>query len=219
MDKLAKVRPSANPSLEAVLGNLAQQHRAAHALSALVDELIPDPYERMFLLDTSGSMIDKMDELKSGAQEGVKGLRAQEPVTVIAFHSHAETLCRSSLDRGFIKEAIQRLGAAGSTDMVSALELSGRMVADGRSAIIHIVTDGLPDDPKRTLSLARELVTRGHVIRCTGVTGADQAFLNQLAGGEEKRVARVVSTGEFRRALAADFALPPPSRALPRESR
>lgn len=219
MDKLAKVRPGNVHSIEGVLGELARQRRSSEAAAALFDELIPDPYARIFLLDVSGSMADKMGDLKAGAQEGINALPQSAPVSIIEFQTSAETLCRLTTDRRLVRDVIHRLKPSGGTNMVSALTLASQSVEGGRRAVIHVVTDGMPDDPHGTLALARQLVAEGHVIRCTGVTGADQEFLNALAGGEERKVSRVVSKGELRGALSADFALPPPTRALPRRER
>lgn len=198
-----------------LLGELARQGSAHHAVSALTEEITQAPWEYHFLLDTSSSMNGgKIEEMRVGAQEAVNSLATEAMVSIITFASEARLRVASSVDRPMISQVVKSLEAEGSTALSEAL-LASESRLEGKRAIIHVVTDGYPDDPEGALRVGERLKRAGHVIRCIGVTGANEEFLAKLAGGEQKKVSGVFVQSDFRRAIVAAAVLPPPTKSLP----
>lgn len=205
------------PASTDILGEMARQLVVTKKAPSILDRYMAMPWERVFLLDCSASMGgEKLDQMRAGAQECINELPPSDRISLVKFDSSASVLCGSSTDRGAIARVIRALFASGSTALTEALTCVERELPKNALAIIHVVTDGYPDDPDGALNVARRLKENGHVIRCTGVTGANQEFLDQLAGGEQRLVSRVVTSPMLKAAMVSDSALPPPVRELPR---
>ena len=205
------------PASTDILGQMAEQLVVHKKAQSVLEPFMVPPWERVFLLDCSASMGgEKIDQMRAGAQECINELPPSDRISLVKFDSSASVLCGSSTDRGEISRLIRSLFPSGSTALTEALTCVERDLPKNARAIIHVVTDGYPDDPESALIVAQRLKENGHVIRCTGVTGANQAFLDQLAGGEQRLVSRVVTSPMLKAAMVADSALPPPLRELPR---
>ena len=161
------------------LAELAQQNGATLAESFLSAEAI-------VIIDMSGSMGaqdapplkrpefgDDMPARRSrydAAEDELRRLQAENPgkVAVVAFSSTVE----------FIPGGVPpRLG--GGTDMAAALRFV--LPADGTGTRLILISDGWPDEPAKTLEVARQFETH---IECVfigpeGNAGAD--FLRDLA--------------------------------------
>lgn len=175
-----------------------------------------EPIDVVFLLDVSGSMEgEPRREMVAGVRAAARALTGKGArITVIAFSDGAETILARSRSEEAIGEALDRLPHGGGTAMDRGFLEARGALSDSERAIVHLVTDGMPNDRAATLAQARLCHKAGIAVRCTGTTGADLEFLRSLAGGEGTRRAELVTTGGLRRAIesTAVAALPSPSR-------
>jgi Mg-chelatase subunit ChlD len=140
------------------------------------------------LVDCSTSMEgEKIEQAKQGAigfaqDAHKKGFRTG----LIMFTSGVEHLLEPTSDLAAFTVSVKRLTAYGSTNMAAAIH-SAITYLRGVSGeqVICIVTDGLPDDPNLTLSIAREARNLLIDIITIGTDDADKAFLDQIATRKE----------------------------------
>jgi uncharacterized protein YegL len=168
-----------------------------------------------FLLDVSASMEGEcLREMKGGCLEAASTLlRKGLAVSAIAFESEATPIARAVRSIEEFHACVKRLETRGSTALDKALNLAHEIMSEGSGGVVHLITDGLPDNREAALREASKLKRSGIVIRCSGVTGADLAFLAQIAGGEPKPQAAVTQAQGLKALISSAAALP-----LPRES-
>ena len=194
-----------------VLENFRLRAEKRAIARALEPEPLPtqDPIGYIFLLDISGSMEgEPLNEMKGGVQEAVNSLIKESPVTLISFGSEAEVICEETQDPIAIRSSISKLKTSGSTNLTAAFAEATQHLYGKEKVVFHVITDGYPDDAVGALDIAKKLISEGHVIRCSGVTGADAAFLRALAGGEQNQQFRVVKREEFRNEIIRASTLP-----------
>ena len=108
------------------------------------------PLNLVFLIDTSGSMAqpDKLPLLKQSFRLMLDNLRAQDQVAIVEYAGSAgEVLVPTAAsDRTTILQAINSLGAGGSTNGQGGLEqaysVAEAMAADGDVSRVILATDG-----------------------------------------------------------------------------
>tara|TARA_R110002051_G_scaffold183061_3_gene252684 strand:+ start:1528 stop:3420 length:1893 start_codon:yes stop_codon:yes gene_type:complete len=108
------------------------------------------PLNLVFLIDTSGSMADanKLPLLKQSFRLMLDNLRPQDQVAIVEYAGSAGQVLAptSASDRSAILQAIQSLGAGGSTNGQGGLEqayaLADSMSDDGEVSRILLATDG-----------------------------------------------------------------------------
>lgn len=204
----------ARPSVTSPLAKGGSPHGTD--LSAVFQTLKKVGFDLVFLLDVSGSMHgEPRREMIAGVRAAVRKLLAKEAkITIIVFSDDAETILDRSQSDDSIGAALDRLPSGVATVMERGFLEARRALRDSERAIIHLVTDGMPNDQDATLVQARLCQEAGITVRCTGTTGADLGFLKLLAGGEETSRAELVAPGELRRAIesTAVAALPSPGR-------
>lgn len=158
-----------------------------------------DSTEIIVLLDASGSMYeDLMEEAKKGAINYAKEVLKDEKTSIglVAFDHKIRKNLLPSKDLGkFIETANPVLGL-GSTDMVLAFN-QARMNLKRRNArqVIMLITDGIPDDQTKTLSVANNIKRQGIEIMAIGTSGCNQAFLDKITS--KKGLGLLVSNSEF----------------------
>lgn len=190
-------RPQAGLDILSRVTALAESVESAPTLKKL-------PIHYVFLLDVSGSMAGEMlNEMKAGCIEAANHVLKHAVVTVIAFGTDADLIASEVKSIDEIQQRVKQLSTSGSTGMHKALGLAEGTLANKGRGVVHLITDGIPDDSVATIEAAKRLKELGHVVRCTGVTGADAEFLKLLAGGEAVPESRVVEAGSFHRAIAA----------------
>ena len=106
-------------------------------------EATHDALSCALLLDTTGSMVAAMPELKNAARDFIGALRPNDAVAVYAFAERLDQLQEMTTDRAASRRALVRLRASGRTalfDAISqlALELEKR---PGKKVIV-VLTDG-----------------------------------------------------------------------------
>jgi uncharacterized membrane protein len=171
-----------NSELEKALPvNFQLQNAKVNAVGAL-----------MLVIDSSGSMSgEKIAWSKAAAIAASQMLTTRDFIGVVTFDSEAHWIVRLQRNgsRERTKARIDRLGAAGGTDMMPALQEAYRAIQGVDAALKHVVvlTDG--HTPKKNFaSLVNEM--RGKGITTTGVAvgnDADRVLLadiGQRGGGK-----------------------------------
>ena len=169
------------------------------------------PTDVVFLLDVSGSMKgEPRREMVAGVRAAAGRLTGKgSMVTLVAFSDEAVRVLSRSRSPEEIVAGLERLPRGGSTAMHRGFLEARRALRDSERAIVHLITDAVPDDRAAALAQAELCREAGIVVRCTGTTGADLEFLRLLAGGEETRRAELVPSAGLRRAIEATaLALP-----------
>ena len=108
------------------------------------------PLNLVFLIDTSGSMADanKLPLLKQSFRLMLDNLRAQDQVAIVEYPGSAGQVLAptSASERSTILQAIQSLGAGGSTNgqggLRQAYAVAASMAEDGEVSRILLATDG-----------------------------------------------------------------------------
>jgi Mg-chelatase subunit ChlD len=148
------------------------------------------------LLDTSGSMKNKMAAAAEGAVEFAQGSqRKGYRVGLIGFNSQARICAKPSAEDRDLVQALGSFRASGSTNMAGALALAEEELAGFTSRrAVALVTDGSPDDRDAALQMRDRLVRKGVEILTLAVSGADEKFLARMATSRELAVQASVAT-------------------------
>lgn len=145
------------------------------------------PIAIAMLLDTSGSMRDKMKELHRAAESFVDTLREEDRALVIDFDDRVFLLQDLTDDRAALKESVSSTEAIGGTSIYDALHAAYRKIRalDGRKAIV-LFSDG--EDTSSSLSYERileEAKTEEVIVYTIGLGGG------ALRKGPLKEIAEV----------------------------
>jgi Ca-activated chloride channel family protein len=163
------------------------------------------PIVLAMILDSSGSMQDKLDELHAAASGFVETLRPEDRALVIDFDEKVFLIQDLTSDRQALKEAIGSTQAIGGTALYDALHAAYRKIGaiDGRKAII-LLSDGedtasqLPHD--RVLEEVKSNSAMLYTIGLGGWgTGPRKGVLKELAevtGGRAFFVAKASELSE-----------------------
>jgi len=128
------------------------------------------PLSLSFLIDSSGSMSDKLDMAQSAASEFVRRLGPDDQAAVVSFESRVQLLQPFTSDHASLDKAIHRIKAGGSTALFNAVYIAlkdlERMKAsapeDIRRQAIVVLSDG--DDTASNLAFddVLDLAKRSH---------------------------------------------------------
>jgi len=140
------------------------------------------PITLAILLDTSGSMREKMKEVHSAAGAFVETLRPDDRALVIDFDDKVFLVQDLTADHDNLKEAITSTEAIGSTSIYDAIHAAFRKIrgVKGRRAII-LLSDG--DDTSSQFSYDRILEeAKGNnvIIYGIGLGGGDRRILKEF---------------------------------------
>ncbi|MTI32330.1 vWA domain-containing protein [Xanthovirga aplysinae] len=135
----------------------------------------------VFLIDVSGSMDspDKLEILKSGFKTMVDNLRDQDKIAIVTYAGEAGVLLKSTHgdQKGKIKDAIDKLGAGGSTagaaGITTAYEIAKEnFIPDGNNRVI-LGSDGDfnvgPSSTEELITLIEEMRESGIYLTVLGV--------------------------------------------------
>lgn len=149
----------------------------------------------VFLIDVSGSMAseDKLDLLKNGFKYFVDGLSDKDKVAIVTYAGSAGVVLESTSgkDKQKIKNAINKLGAGGSTagaqGIITAYEIAQQQFINNGNNRIVIGTDGDfnvgPSSQEELVKLIEEKRELGIYITVLGVGrgNLNDAALEQIA--------------------------------------
>jgi Ca-activated chloride channel family protein len=82
------------------------------------------PLSLSFLIDSSGSMSDKLDMAQAAASEFVRRLGPDDQAAVVSFESRVQVLQPFTNDHASLDQAIHRLRAGGSTALFNAVYIA-----------------------------------------------------------------------------------------------
>ena len=181
----------------------------------IIDFYLEDrPIQMAILLDSSGSMVDKIEEVHDAAESFVDTLRPEDSAMVIDFDENVFLLQERTSDHGALKEAIGSTHPLGATAMYDALHASYRKLGSvrGRRAIV-LLTDG--DDTSSQFSYDRvlnEAKADNLIIYAIGVGGGTGAprksVLKEFAevtGGRAFFVKKASELGKVYRRIAEEL--------------
>jgi Ca-activated chloride channel family protein len=197
-DSSAVAKAQARVGLHAQLG---QGVLAADAESTIVarvriepaqlDHIPRPPVCVALVLDTSGSMAgEAIDEAKHAALEFVEALGDNDRVSLVAFHSVAETLVPLSPladgGRDQVRKAIDGIEAVGTTDLAGGLVAGFAEVrkglAEGGAARVVLLSDGKPNDATPLLAQLPIAAQEGITVTALGLgLDYDEELLGKIA--------------------------------------
>jgi molecular chaperone DnaK len=155
-------------------------------------------------IDCSASMSgEKLAHAKQGGIDFAKEARNKGYCTgLITFDSYATHLCSPQQEISVLREALDPVVVAGSTNMTHAITLAAEKLskAEGKRALV-IVTDGMPDNRNAALAAALRATSEGIDIIALGTGDADHEFLKKLASRND--LATVVHQHQLRDGIAA----------------
>jgi Ca-activated chloride channel homolog len=112
---------------------------------------VEQPFTVALVIDTSGSTLNKLDEIHNAAVNFVNQLRPDDTVMVISFSDRVRVLCEPTTDRYTIQSAIRRAEPGEGTKLYDAVDfvINERLNRiKGRKAIV-LFTDGVDTTSRR----------------------------------------------------------------------
>jgi len=102
------------------------------------------PISLGILFDTSGSMVDKIDDVQDAVLHFIRTVNPQDEIFVLRFSSRVELVEEFTDDRARLERAVRRLRARGSTHLYDAIAEGLEIVQQGRrpKKALLLVTDG-----------------------------------------------------------------------------
>lgn len=124
------------------------------------------PISLGILFDTSGSMVDKMDDVRDAVEHFVKSVAPGDEIFLVKFSSDAELVQDFTDDRSRILRAVDRLNPRGSTALYDAMLLGLQRVVAGKHnrRALMLVTDGNDTSSSVNLETTLNLARKSEVI-------------------------------------------------------
>ena len=151
------------------------------------------------LLDTSGSMTDKLDEVEDGLRHFVNTLQPEDEVFLLAFNDTPRLVQDFTSNSGSLARVLSPLWAKGATALYDVIAAGLTKIQEGRhrKKALLLITDG--NDTTSTLSLAQvmELARRADVlIYSLGIRHEDRGLFGHFNLGwpEDNVDVRVLQT-------------------------
>jgi Ca-activated chloride channel family protein len=180
-----------------------------------------------FVVDVSGSMGEpgKLDLVQDALRTLVDQLRPTDRVAIVSYSDEAQVVrsMTAASDRGALREAVDRLRIAGSTNLEAGLVLGYRVARDGFRAgatnRVILLSDGLPNvgntGTEPILKQIREAAAKQIALLGVGV-GSDygDAFMEQLADKGDGFVVYVSDPNQARRVFVEQLPATLAVRAL-----
>ncbi len=172
------------------------------------------PLNLCLVLDRSTSMQgEKLDLVKTAAQEIMRSLRSEDIFSVVTFSDRAEVLIPASFqsDRARLRNRIESIQASGATELYQGLEAGVREVRrclDGnRLNHVILLTDGHTyGDEQKCLQLAEEASFEKIGISGFGIGGGwNDIFLDALASKTGQNSTYIAKPQQIQRLLVEKF--------------
>jgi VWFA-related protein len=147
------------------------------------------PLSIVLLVDSSESMMGRIDEARRGLEDFIGSVRPIDRVMVVEFDAEARILSEFSREKGALKKALEGMRPDGSTALYDALALSiDRLEPRDQGRVVVLLSDGVDASFdggsaktfEEVLRRAHETDTRVFTIGL-GVS-VDRAELERLAG-------------------------------------
>ena len=147
------------------------------------DEDIPVSVGIVF--DTSGSMVDKIDDVGDAVVHFINTVNPQDDIFVMQFSTETSLVQDFTADRRRLRQAVERLRARGSTSLYEAIVKSLEHIQRGqnRRKALLVVTDGNDTSSQIGLKQAVDLAIRSEVtIYCLGLGHGEQGSFGHAGG-------------------------------------
>lgn len=101
------------------------------------------PLAIVLVIDTSGSMVQSLENSISAAKEFIKTLESNDQVALIAFKEQPVIVQELTTDRGLLTQALDELTAIGDSALFDSLvEAVGMLKSRTERKIVVVITDG-----------------------------------------------------------------------------
>lgn len=125
------------------------------------------PLSVALVVDTSGSMADKMDDVRDALEHFVRDLRTDDEVTLLRFSNDVDVVATGTgADNGQLRRAIKDLRARGGTALYDAIDAGVRRARGGRhrKKVVIVVSDGNDTSSDRRRDDAEGAVRQSEVL-------------------------------------------------------
>ena len=137
------------------------------------------------VFDTSGSMVDKIDDVRDAVIHFVNTINAADDIFIMQFSTGTLLVQDFTADRRQLRGAVERLRAAGSTSLYDGI-ISGLQHLRGgrhRRKALLVITDGNDTSSEVDLQQAVDFAIRSEVpIYCLGIGHGGRGSLGHLEG-------------------------------------
>lgn len=143
------------------------------------------PISLGILFDTSGSMEDKIDDVRDAVLHFTKTVNSQDEIFVLRFSSDVDLVAAFTSDRAVVSKAVRRLRARGSTHLYDAVAEGLEIVRRGRyqKKALLLVTDGNDTASSATLEEVLRSAQKSEVlIYALGIGHSERGSFGHLAG-------------------------------------
>lgn len=140
------------------------------------------------VIDCSGSMAgEKIEQAKRGAIDFSKSAQNKGYSSgLITFADCAKYHIEPQRDYKALISIINNISIDGGTNMTAGIRLAiDKLRGTQGFRVMVIVTDGMPNNARETLSIAQEAKNQGIDIIAIGTDDADQKFLKELASRKD----------------------------------
>lgn len=155
------------------------------------------PISLGIVFDTSGSMVDKIDDVQDAVKHFIHTVNPQDEIFVLRFSSDVDLVEDFTSDRARLERAVARLRARGSTHLYDAILEGLEIVSLGRYSkkALLVVTDGNDTESAATLDAVLEAAQKSEVlIYALGIGHSERGSFGHLRGAFKDEVDMEVLT-------------------------
>lgn len=118
------------------------------------------------IFDTSGSMVDKIDDVQDAVLHFAKTVNPQDEIFVLRFSSEVDFVLDFTSDRSRLERVVRRLRAHGSTQLYDAIAEGLEIVRQGQyqKKALLVVTDGNDTASSTKLEEALQFARKSEVL-------------------------------------------------------
>ena len=163
----------------------------------------PQPQTVILLIDTSSSMWGgKLSEVQAAATGFVERQNLTvNNLAIVEFSSNSQVLTNFDADKTELKQAIANLTPSGGTNLSQGLKTVASLLRNSNTPNILLFTDGQPNDPRASKSIAREIREAGINLVTVGTGDANSNYLTSLT--ENPDLVFFANSGEIDQAFRA----------------
>lgn len=124
------------------------------------------PVSLGIVFDTSGSMVDKIDDVQDAVIHFAQTVNPKDEILVLRFSNDVDLVVDFTSDRGALAAPVRRLRARGSTRLYDAIAEGLEVVRHGqyRKKALLVITDGNDTASFRNLDDVLELAQKSEVL-------------------------------------------------------
>lgn len=149
------------------------------------------PISLGIIFDTSGSMVDKIEDVQDAVKHFVHTVNPQDEIFVLRFASDVRLVEDFTSDRARLERAVASLEARGSTHLYDAIAEGLEIVSHGRYSkkALLVVTDGNDTESSAELDDVLEAARKAEVlIYCLGIGHGEPGSYGHTPGAFKDEV-------------------------------